>query len=171
MIYSKQWMPPSRNLKWLCLICFGILIYTTLFVLSGTNGRTTYWTNDENFESLIQKFQWTKLEEDNLQGEAPPEMPQDDTIGSGLSIDEDLRRVENSTLGFEKVFVIGLQERSDKRDAMELMAATSGFSIDWINGVKPSSIPNKAVPDGINPDNVHDNFLGSWRGHMDTIRL
>lgn len=163
-------MLPSRNLKWIFLIGFGTLIYTTLLVLSGTNGRTTDWTDDDKFESLIQKFQWNELEEDNVQGETPAEVLEDDTIESGLSIDEDLRRVENSTLGFEKVFVIGLQERSDKRDAMELMAAASEFSIDWINGVKPSSIPSKAVPDGIDPDKVHDNFLGSWRGHMDTIR-
>lgn len=164
-------MPPSRNLRWLFLIGFGILIYTTLLILSGTTGRTTDWTDDDKFESLIQKFQWSKVEEDDIQGETLPEVPEDDTIEPGMSIDEDLRRVENSTLGFEKVFVIGLQERSDKRDAMELMAAASGFSIDWINGVKPSSIPHKAVPDGIDPDKIHDNFLGSWRGHMDTIRL
>ncbi|KAH6608846.1 glycosyltransferase family 25 protein [Trichoderma cornu-damae] len=58
----------------------------------------------------------------------------------------DFGRVINKTLGFEKVIVIGLPERSDKRDAMELMASLSGFDVEWVDGVKPSSIPNKAIP-------------------------
>ncbi|KAL7945255.1 glycosyltransferase family 25 protein [Trichoderma barbatum] len=82
----------------------------------------------------------------------------------------DFGRVSNKTLGFEKVIAIGLPERSDKRDALELMASLSGFDIEWVDGVKPSSIPNKALPYGIDPTAIQDNFLGSWRGHMNAIR-
>ncbi|KAH0489130.1 hypothetical protein TgHK011_009574 [Trichoderma gracile] len=82
----------------------------------------------------------------------------------------DFERVENKTLGFERVIAIGLPERSDKRDALELMASLTGFDIEWVDGVKPSSIPNKAVPYGIDPAAIRDNFLGSWRGHMNAIR-
>lgn len=85
-------------------------------------------------------------------------------------LDPDLDRVSNETLGFEKVFSIGLRERTDKRDAMALMAALSGFKVDWIDGVRPDNIPDKAVPFGIDRSKASDNFLGSWRGHMDTIR-
>lgn len=61
----------------------------------------------------------------------------------------DFGRVANKTLGFEKVVAIGLPERSDKRDALELMASLTGFDIEWVDGVKPASILNKAVPYGI----------------------
>ncbi|KAL7793134.1 glycosyltransferase family 25 protein [Trichoderma ceciliae] len=95
---------------------------------------------------------------------------EDEPLGLKKSAQLDFGRVANKTLGFEKVIVIGLPERSDKRDAMELMASLSGFDIEWVDGVKPSSIPNKAVPFGIDPAAIRDNFLGSWRGHMNAIR-
>ncbi|RDA89802.1 hypothetical protein CP533_4659 [Ophiocordyceps camponoti-saundersi (nom. inval.)] len=87
-----------------------------------------------------------------------------------LSASTDLGRVANRTLGFETVIAIGLPERSDKRDALHLMAALSGFDIDWVDGVKPSEISNKALPFGIDLKSVQDNFLGGWRGHMNAIR-
>ncbi|RCI11071.1 hypothetical protein L249_7386 [Ophiocordyceps polyrhachis-furcata BCC 54312] len=87
-----------------------------------------------------------------------------------LSALTDLGRVANRTLGFEKVIAIGLPERSDKRDALDLMAALSGFDLDWVDGVKSSDISKKAIPFGIDLKTVHDNFLGGWRGHMNAIR-
>lgn len=84
--------------------------------------------------------------------------------------DADLGRVANRTLGFEKVFSIGLKERTDKRDAMALMSSVTGFDIDWFEGVRPGQIPDKAVPFGIDVSAVRDNFIGSWRGHMNIIR-
>lgn len=95
---------------------------------------------------------------------------ENEDLASPKSVQLDLERVINKTLGFEKVIAIGLPERSDKRDAMELMASLSGFDIEWVDGVKPSSIPSKAVPYGIDPSAIQDNFLGSWRGHMNAIR-
>lgn len=82
----------------------------------------------------------------------------------------DFGQVANRTLGFQKVMAIGLPERSDKRDALDLMAALSGFEIDWVDGVRSSSISDKAVPFGIDVTKMHDNFFGSWRGHMNAIR-
>lgn len=84
--------------------------------------------------------------------------------------DGDLDRIFNRTLGFEKVYSIGLSERTDKRDALALMSSLTGFEIDWIEGVRPGEIPDKAVPFGIDVAAVRDNFLGSWRGHMNVIR-
>ncbi|KAL6701209.1 glycosyltransferase family 25 protein [Trichoderma pleuroticola] len=95
---------------------------------------------------------------------------ENEDLESTKSIQLDLERVINKTLGFEKVIAVGLPERSDKRDALELMASLSGFDIEWVDGVKPSSIPSKAIPYGIDPSAVQDNFLGSWRGHMNAIR-
>lgn len=82
----------------------------------------------------------------------------------------ELPRTANRTLGFERVMAISLPERSDKRDALDLMASLTGFDIDWEDGVKASSIAEKAVPHGIGLDRAKDNFLGSWRGHMNAIR-
>jgi hypothetical protein len=84
---------------------------------------------------------------------------------------DDVEQVFNTTLGFEKVIALGLPERSDKRDALTLMSRLSGFSIEWVDGVKPADIPPKAVPYGIDTNKVGDNFLGGWRSHMNVIRL
>jgi hypothetical protein len=84
--------------------------------------------------------------------------------------DADLGRITNRTLGFEKVFSIGLNERTDKRDALTLMSSLTGFDIEWIEGVRPGNIADKAVPFGIDASAVRDNFLGTWRGHMNVIR-
>ncbi|KAG9251697.1 family 25 glycosyltransferase [Emericellopsis atlantica] len=83
----------------------------------------------------------------------------------------DVGQVFNATLGFEKVLALGLPERSDKRDALVLMSELSGFHIEWIDGVKPADLPSKAVPYGIDATKVGDNFLGSWRSHMNAIRF
>lgn len=88
----------------------------------------------------------------------------------GQSIHEDINRVTNKTLGFSKVFVIGLPERSDKRDAISLTAALTGFQVEWVDGIKGESIPDKAVPFGVNRKKLMETNLGSWRGHMNAVR-
>lgn len=82
----------------------------------------------------------------------------------------DLKSVYNSTLGFQKVFAISLPDRSDKRDAISLTARLTGFDVEWIDGVRGESIPDKAVPLGIDRPPFPDNPLGCWRGHMNAIR-
>lgn len=47
---------------------------------------------------------------------------------------------------FESVMAVGLPERSDKRDALSLMAAMTGFKLTWVDGVLGSSIAEKAIP-------------------------
>ncbi|KAI0005800.1 glycosyltransferase family 25 protein [Xylariaceae sp. FL0662B] len=76
----------------------------------------------------------------------------------------------NSTLGFEKVFAIGLPERTDKRDALSLMASLTGFKLTWVDGVAGKTIPDKALPFGWDREKLPDSNLGSWRGHIDAIR-
>ncbi|OAA67761.1 glycosyltransferase family 25 [Akanthomyces lecanii RCEF 1005] len=79
-------------------------------------------------------------------------------------------RIKNRTLGFEKIIAIGLPERSDKRDALSLMASLSNVDIDWVDGVKMSAMSAKSAPFGINFTAMEDNFLASWRSHMNAIR-
>lgn len=88
----------------------------------------------------------------------------------GHSDPADINRVTNGTLGFGKVFVVGLPERSDKRDAIALAASLTGFNVEWINGVRGESVPDKAVPFGVDREILMETNLGSWRGHMNAIR-
>lgn len=82
----------------------------------------------------------------------------------------DIDRVSNNTLGFSKVFVIGLPERSDKRDAIALSSALTGFHVEWVDGVKGEDIPDKALPFGVEREKLWNTNLGSWRGHMTAVR-
>ncbi|KXJ90510.1 hypothetical protein Micbo1qcDRAFT_226473 [Microdochium bolleyi] len=79
--------------------------------------------------------------------------------------------VYNSTLGFQEVFTIGLPDRTDKSDALSLMSAVTGFSITWLDGVRGTTIPDKALPIGWDrKGGASDTVLGSWRGHMNAFR-
>lgn len=82
----------------------------------------------------------------------------------------DIDRVTNDTLGFSKIFVIGLPERSDKRDAIALASTLTGFHVDWVDGVRGEQIPDKAIPFGITRERLWNTNLGSWRGHMTAVR-
>jgi hypothetical protein len=88
----------------------------------------------------------------------------------GHSSPADINRVANETLGFSRVFVIGLPERTDKRDAITLTSSLTGFQVDFIDGVKGESVPDKAVPYGTDRKTLWENNLGSWRGHMNAVR-
>lgn len=88
----------------------------------------------------------------------------------GHSQPEDVNRVTNGTLGFGKVFVVGLPERTDKRDAIALASSLTGFDIEWIDGVRGETVPDKAVPFGIDRKILMETNLGSWRGHMNAVR-
>ncbi|ORY66120.1 family 25 glycosyltransferase [Pseudomassariella vexata] len=78
--------------------------------------------------------------------------------------------ITNRVTQFEKVFVIGLPERTDKRDALVLMASLTGIKLTWLDGVKGSDVTNKALPLGWDPTKMPENNLGSWRGHTNAIR-
>jgi len=56
--------------------------------------------------------------------------------GGGGGADRLIDWTENVTIGFEKVFVVNLSERADKRDAMSLAAAVKGIRLEWTATVK-----------------------------------
>ncbi|KAI0178291.1 glycosyltransferase family 25 protein [Pestalotiopsis sp. NC0098] len=84
--------------------------------------------------------------------------------------DDDIGRVANDSLGFSKIFVVGLPERTDKRDAMALTSSLTGFHVEWVDGVRGEDVPDKAVPYGVDRKKLWENNLGSWRGHMNAVR-
>ncbi|MCJ1394597.1 hypothetical protein MMC18_007477 [Xylographa bjoerkii] len=78
--------------------------------------------------------------------------------------------IQNSTLGFEKILVLNMPERSDKRDALSLAASLTNLKFDYVDGVLGKNIPSKALPVGQEQRTMPNSTLGSWRAHMNAIR-
>jgi hypothetical protein len=49
-------------------------------------------------------------------------------------------------LQFQRVYVIGLPERTDKRDAMTVASSITGFTLEWIDGVRGQDMVEQAWP-------------------------
>lgn len=81
-----------------------------------------------------------------------------------------LDHVDNSTFGFEKIFVVGLPSRTDRRDGMVLQAAVSNIEVEFIDGVRGDDVPDKAIPSALGLERPPPGLLGSWRAHMNAIR-
>ncbi|KAK9358179.1 hypothetical protein V1504DRAFT_428344 [Lipomyces starkeyi] len=73
----------------------------------------------------------------------------------------------NETLGFSKVLYISMPYRTDRQDAMNLLASMSDIKIKLIEGVDGDSINAKAVPDKAD---LRASVLGCWRAHADAWR-
>ncbi|KAI1374626.1 glycosyltransferase family 25 protein [Hypoxylon crocopeplum] len=78
--------------------------------------------------------------------------------------------IYNNTFGFEKVFVIGLPSRTDRRDGMVLGAALSNLEIEFIDGVDGKDVPDKALPTSPDQNRMPDPVVGSWRAHINAIQ-
>ena len=63
-----------------------------------------------------------------------------------------------------------MPERGDKRDALSLAASLTNLKLDYIDGIRGETIPNKALPKGQEERKMPNNTLGSWRAHMNAIR-
>lgn len=88
-------------------------------------------------------------------------------LEKGSSTTVELGRASNGTLGvwhhllssllfdtltfgstqFEKILVLGLKDRSDKRDAMVLSSSLTGFEVEFVDAVKGDEITAKARPE------------------------
>ncbi|KAF2832969.1 hypothetical protein CC86DRAFT_279150 [Ophiobolus disseminans] len=77
--------------------------------------------------------------------------------------DESLRDILNTTLGFQKIFVLNLPFRTDRRDAMSLSAAISNIKLEFVDGVTGASINQKAYP----PPEENIKHLAGIRGKDD----
>ncbi|KAK2741930.1 hypothetical protein FQN57_005489 [Myotisia sp. PD_48] len=76
---------------------------------------------------------------------------------------------KNSTLGFERIYVINLPERTDRRDALLLMADLTGIKLTFIEGVRGNVVPDKALPPEASHATMKDATIGSWRGHLNAL--
>jgi len=77
--------------------------------------------------------------------------------------------VYNETLGFDTIFVVSLPSRTDRRDAITLSAALSGFRVEFVDGLLGKDVTDKAIPSGKGQVRLSDASVGSWRGHMNAI--
>ncbi|RPB18846.1 hypothetical protein L211DRAFT_766608, partial [Terfezia boudieri ATCC MYA-4762] len=76
--------------------------------------------------------------------------------------------IQNSTLGFEKIFYISMPERTDRQDTMRLIASYMDLDFTYVPGVNGSTIVDKALPyDPIKkpPKAPTPAELGCWRAH------
>ncbi|KAM4065909.1 glycosyltransferase family 25 (LPS biosynthesis protein) [Hirsutella rhossiliensis] len=96
----------------------------------------------------------------------PTKVKAPETQGQDRLLDD----IYNSTLGFEKIMVVSLPSRTDRRDGMVLQSALTHMSIDFIDGLSGSAVPEKAIPKIENMGHIVDAELGSWRGHMNAIQ-
>jgi hypothetical protein len=69
---------------------------------------------------------------------------------------------------FERILAISLPERSDHRDALTLASAVSDFHIEFVDGVRGESVPEKALP-SIHTEHLPNGVIGSWRAHMNAL--
>jgi len=81
--------------------------------------------------------------------------------------DTSVNAINNRTLGFEKIYSIGLPNHWHKRDAQLLSAQYIGFDITHAEGVRWEDIPQTEYPVG-----WHDPFpasIGCWRAHLNLL--
>jgi hypothetical protein len=70
---------------------------------------------------------------------------------------------------FQKIFVIGLPSRTDRRDSMSLAAAYTGLEIEYVDGV--THVENKTLPPGGLDGGFNAGSIQAWRAHMNVMRL
>ncbi|KAF2814092.1 uncharacterized protein BDZ99DRAFT_380318 [Mytilinidion resinicola] len=75
----------------------------------------------------------------------------------------------NATLDFGAILYISMPFRTDRQDALSLMAAASGLKLTMIEGVDGDTISHKAEPDGL-PEKMRGSRLGCWRAHANAWR-
>ena len=71
---------------------------------------------------------------------------------------------------FEKVFVVSLPTRTDRRDAIVLAATLSNFEIEFVDGVRGETVPDKVIPPGLGRGRFNDGEIGCWRAHANVLQ-
>jgi hypothetical protein len=85
----------------------------------------------------------------------------------GAELEDFAKRVQ-----FQKLFVINMPERTDRRDAVSLAAAVSNMNVEFVMGVRGESIPEEALPPGGSTESIKlpKGIKGSWRSHMNALQ-
>lgn len=80
-------------------------------------------------------------------------------------------------LQFQKILVLGLPDRLDKKDVWSLANIASDLKIEWVDGIRGRDISPQARPAGWSPlpdtnerSRTASNTVGSLRGHLNAVR-
>lgn len=71
---------------------------------------------------------------------------------------------------FEKIFVVGLPSRTDRRDNIILQASISNIEVEFIDGVKGADVAENAIPMDEEGIKLKPANIGSWRAHMNAVQ-
>ncbi|PMD54784.1 glycosyltransferase family 25 protein, partial [Hyaloscypha bicolor E] len=75
-------------------------------------------------------------------------------------------------LQFQKLLVINMSERTDRRDAVILAAAISNMNVEFVMGARRESILEDALPPGGQTESLKldKGIKGSWRSDMNALK-
>jgi hypothetical protein len=75
-------------------------------------------------------------------------------------------------LQFQKLLIINMSERTDRRDAVILAAAVSDMNVEFVMGARRESILEDALPPGGQTESLKlgKGIKGSWRSHMNALQ-
>ncbi|PPJ52439.1 hypothetical protein CBER1_10305 [Cercospora berteroae] len=76
--------------------------------------------------------------------------------------------VANATLGFQKIFVINLASRSDRRDSATLAATLTGLKFEFVDAV--THVDQKFMPPGAEDADLKEGAAAAWRSHVNILR-
>ncbi|KAK5936647.1 hypothetical protein PMZ80_011112 [Knufia obscura] len=79
-----------------------------------------------------------------------------------------LQNILNTTLGFERILVINLPERTDHHDGMVLAGDVTGLHIEFVPGIRGEAVADKVLPAHFDT-NLGAAQRGSWRAHINSI--
>jgi hypothetical protein len=70
---------------------------------------------------------------------------------------------------FQKIFVVSMPGRTDRRDAIVLSAALSGLEVEFIDGPRGSEVEDNAITMNEGSGRQDEGQTGAWRGHMNAV--
>ncbi|KAJ5155259.1 hypothetical protein N7492_008062 [Penicillium capsulatum] len=85
-------------------------------------------------------------------------------------IERSLDDITNTTLGFNRVFAIGLKDRMDKRDAMTIGTSLTNIDLEWVEGVRLAEMSDKSHPASWKEREDSLPELAAWRAHMNVLQ-
>ncbi|KAK9235097.1 hypothetical protein V1525DRAFT_434994 [Lipomyces kononenkoae] len=74
------------------------------------------------------------------------------------------KHARNASLGFGEIVYISMPGRTDRQDAMNMLAWFSGITLKLMPGVDGTVVPPKAIPDSA-PKDIPASVLGCFRAH------
>ena len=77
--------------------------------------------------------------------------------------------VYNRTLGFQKVFVVSMPNRPDKRDAISMAMAVTNIDFEFIDGVNFDDLSPKSVPYDWDWEKFGATTAGCKRAHLNAL--